>query len=217
MYLDLQICPSRNPQSMSNTVTSIVIHIPKECHSPSFVWKSPSPSAGITAASGISAELGIPLTHRGVATGVAFITGHAREGGEDELDDSVAASADPHTTLVVYMGLNTLPALLRRLEAAGLPPDTPAVAVERGTTVHQRAVYATLGRLTEARRPLVASFKGANERGRGRGVWGKWQAVADPSDLIETFIMDRSFFGANVLIEQEYESEMDELGTLILH
>ena len=55
---------------------------------------------GITAASGISAELGIPLTHRGLATGVAFITGHAREGGEDELDESVTASADPHTTLV---------------------------------------------------------------------------------------------------------------------
>lgn len=106
---------------------------------------------GITAASGISAELGIPLTHRGVATSVAFITGHAREGGEDELDETVTASADKNTTLVVYMGLNTLPALLERLKAAGLSPETPAAAVERGTTIHQRAVYATLGGLTQAR------------------------------------------------------------------
>jgi uroporphyrin-III C-methyltransferase len=114
--------------------------------------------AGITAASGISAELGIPLTHRGVATSVAFITGHAREGGEDELDETVTASADKNTTLVVYMGLNTLPALLQRLKAAGLSPDTPAAAVERGTTIHQRAVYATLGELTKARSTQISTI-----------------------------------------------------------
>ena len=59
--------------------------------------------AGITAASGISAELGIPLTHRGLATSVRFLTGHARESGEAALDATVAASADPATTLVIYM------------------------------------------------------------------------------------------------------------------
>lgn len=80
---------------------------------------------------------------------MAFITGHAREGGEDELDETVAASADKNTTLVVYMGLNTLPALLERLKGAGLPHDTPAAAVERGTTLQQRAVYAPLGSLTQ--------------------------------------------------------------------
>ncbi|KAL4439839.1 hypothetical protein ABPG75_002840 [Micractinium tetrahymenae] len=102
---------------------------------------------GITAASGISAELGIPLTHRGLATSVRFLTGHSREGGESELDSTIAACADPHTTLVVYMGLGTLPALTAQLAAAGLPLDTPAMAVERGTTPDQRAVYAALGQL----------------------------------------------------------------------
>ncbi|PRW33094.1 uroporphyrinogen-III C-methyltransferase [Chlorella sorokiniana] len=106
---------------------------------------------GITAASGISAELGIPLTHRGLATSVRFLTGHSREGGESELDGTVAASgADPHTTLVVYMGLSTLPTLTAQLAAAGLSLDTPAVAVERGTTPEQRAVYAPLGALQAA-------------------------------------------------------------------
>ena len=72
-------------------------------------------------------------------------------GGESELDGTVAASgADPHTTLVVYMGLATLPALTTQLAAGGLPLDTPAVAVERGTTPEQRAVYAPLGRLQAA-------------------------------------------------------------------
>ena len=89
---------------------------------------------------------------------MAFITGHAREGGEDELDESVTASADPHTTLVVYMGLNTLPALLERLQAAGLSPDTPAAAVERGTTLQQRAVYAPLERLTQVKAPCMSMY-----------------------------------------------------------
>jgi siroheme synthase len=80
---------------------------------------------------------------------VRFLTGHSREGGESELDDTLAACADPHTTLVVYMGLGTLPALARQLAASGLAADTPAVAVERGTTPEQRAVYATLGELQE--------------------------------------------------------------------
>ncbi|GAB4823590.1 hypothetical protein N2152v2_010636 [Parachlorella kessleri] len=104
---------------------------------------------GITAASGISAELGVPLTHRGLATSVRFLTGHAREGGELDLDNSVATGVDPFTTLVIYMGLSTLPSLTRQLSAAGLSLDTPAVAVERGTTAQQRSVYAELGALQE--------------------------------------------------------------------
>lgn len=100
--------------------------------------------AGITAASGISADLGIPLTHRGLATSVRFLTGHSREGGEEDLDATTVASADEHTTLVVYMGLATLPKLAKQLQSAGYAADMPAVAIERGTTPEQRTVYATL-------------------------------------------------------------------------
>ncbi|CAN8272935.1 unnamed protein product [Cochlearia groenlandica] len=98
---------------------------------------------GITAASGIAAELGIPLTHRGVATSVRFLTGHSRKGGTDPLFVAENA-ADPDTTLVVYMGLGTLPSLAQKLMDHGLPCDTPAVAVERGTTPLQRSVFAEL-------------------------------------------------------------------------
>lgn len=98
---------------------------------------------GITSASGIAAELGIPLTHRGVANSVRFLTGHSRKGGTDPL--FVAEStADPDSTLVVYMGLSTLPSLASKLMCHGLPPNTPAVAVERGTTPQQRMVFAEL-------------------------------------------------------------------------
>lgn len=98
---------------------------------------------GITAASGISAELGIPLTHRGVATSVRFLTGHSRKGGTDPLYVAENA-ADPDSTLVVYMGLSTLPSLALKLMQHGLPPDTPAAAVERGTTPQQRTVSTIL-------------------------------------------------------------------------
>lgn len=102
---------------------------------------------GITAAAGICAELGIPMTHRGVATSVRFLTGHSREGGESQLDETLAAAADPHTTLIVYMGLGTLPLLVQQLRARGMPADMPAVAVERGTTSEQRVVFDTLQQL----------------------------------------------------------------------
>ncbi|PAN29565.1 hypothetical protein PAHAL_5G234800 [Panicum hallii] len=103
---------------------------------------------GITSASGIAAELGIPLTHRGVATSVRFLTGHSRNGGTDPL--YVAGNAaDPDTTLVVYMGLSTLPSLAPKLMNHGLPLDTPAVAVERGTTPQQRMVFSLLKDLVD--------------------------------------------------------------------
>ncbi|KAK8948948.1 Uroporphyrinogen-III C-methyltransferase [Platanthera zijinensis] len=98
---------------------------------------------GITSASGIAAELGIPLTHRGIANSVRFLTGHSRNGGTDPLHVTEHA-ADPESTLVIYMGLSTLPGLTAKLMNHGLSPKTPAVAVERGTTPLQQTVFAEL-------------------------------------------------------------------------
>ncbi|XP_027340694.1 uncharacterized protein LOC113854061 isoform X2 [Abrus precatorius] len=99
---------------------------------------------GITAASGIAAELGIPLTHRGIANSVRFLTGHSRKGGTDPLFVSENA-ADSDSTLVVYMGLSTFPSLAQKLMHHGLSPQTPAAAIERGTTIQQRTVSRTKG------------------------------------------------------------------------
>ena len=85
-----------------------------------------------------------------MATSVRFLTGHAREGGEPGLDAVVTHAADPATTLVVYMGLATLPKLAAQLVTDGLPGDTPAAAIERGTTPQQRVVCAQLAGLVEA-------------------------------------------------------------------
>ncbi|GER57398.1 siroheme synthase [Striga asiatica] len=103
---------------------------------------------GITAASGIAAELGIPLTHRGIANSVRFLTGHSRKGGADPLFVGEHA-ADPDSTLVVYMGLSTFPSLSSKLMCHGLPDDTPAAAIERGTTPQQRVVFSELKDLAD--------------------------------------------------------------------
>lgn len=103
---------------------------------------------GITAASGCSAYAGIPLTHRGLATGVRYVTGHAQDDRPLELDWRGLADAD--TTLVIYMGLSSLPEIAAALTAAGLSPDIPAAAIENGTTGRQRRVVSTLRGLPEA-------------------------------------------------------------------
>lgn len=79
-----------------------------------------------------------------MANGVRFLTGHSRKGGKDPLFVAENA-ADPDSTLIVYMGLATIPSLAEKLMYHGLPPDTPAAAVERGTTPQQRTVSMVLG------------------------------------------------------------------------
>jgi uroporphyrin-III C-methyltransferase len=97
---------------------------------------------GITAAQGCAASARIPLTHRGVATGVRYVTGHCRGGEPLELDWTNLA--DISTTLVVYMGLSNIDEIVRGLIAHGLPADTPAIAVCQGTTARERRVFAPL-------------------------------------------------------------------------
>lgn len=107
---------------------------------------------GITAASGIAAALRVPLTHRDYADSVRFVTGHARSDNSAPVAERYAweVLADPSQTLVVYMGLSTLPQFAEGLMSAGLPGSTPAVAVQDGTTSTQRVVDASLGELASA-------------------------------------------------------------------
>jgi len=111
---------------------------------------------GITAAQACAAYAGIPLTHRGLARGVHFLTGHCKENEALELDQ--AALSDPGQTLVIYMGLANLPQILRALSEAGRLEDEPAAVVERGTTSRQRNIITTLGELQQAvERHAIAS------------------------------------------------------------
>lgn len=102
---------------------------------------------GVTSASGCAAAFRIPLTHRGVATGVRYVTGHCR--GDAELDLNWRSLADPDTTLVVYMGRANLPIICARLIGAGMPRQTPAAAIAEGTMPRQRISRASVEALAE--------------------------------------------------------------------
>lgn len=100
---------------------------------------------GITAGQACAAYAGIPLTHRGLATGVHFITGHRRN--NDELIIDTRTLSDAEQTLVIYMGLANLGLIVERLLQAGRSPDTPAAIIEHGTTAQQRCLVTTIGQL----------------------------------------------------------------------
>ena len=102
---------------------------------------------GITAAQGASAALCAPLTHRGLATGVRYVTGHCRRDMPLELD--WAGLADPDTTLVVYMGLANVAQISAELIAHGMPADLPVLAVSSATTAREAKLVSRLDRLPE--------------------------------------------------------------------
>ena len=111
---------------------------------------------GITAAQGCAASARVPLTHRGLATGVRYVTGHCR--GDEPLDLDWASLADPATTLVVYMGFANIGEIVRQLIVHGLPGDTPVLAVCQGTTAREQRISASLMCLPQAVR--AADFEG---------------------------------------------------------
>ena len=99
---------------------------------------------GITAATGVAAAVGIPLTHRELAQACVLVTGSLRKGAPD-LDWQ--GLARPGQTIVVYMGLAGLERVSRQLIAHGLSPRTPAAIIQQGTMQGQRVVEGTLAAL----------------------------------------------------------------------
>ena len=103
---------------------------------------------GVTAALAAGAGAGAPLTHRGSAQAVTFVTGHASQGAEPDLDWASLARANQ--TVVIYMGLSQATAIAGRLMAAGRAAAPPALIVENASRADERRVATTLGGLAEA-------------------------------------------------------------------
>ncbi|HJR45484.1 MAG TPA: uroporphyrinogen-III C-methyltransferase [Actinomycetota bacterium] len=106
---------------------------------------------GVSAAVAVPGYAGIPLTHGGVSSSFAVLTGHetAPRPGAEERFAAIAAGAE---TLVLLMGAASLEDTAARLIAAGRSPDEPVALVERGTTPAQRTIVATLGTVGEVAR-----------------------------------------------------------------
>lgn len=110
---------------------------------------------GVSAALGAAAGARVPLTMRGVASSVAFVTARRADDGGVSID----ARAD---TLVVYMGRDVLADVARAVIADGRSPSTPVAVVRAATTPREAVRFGTLGAL-------------AND-----AHWRAWLAVDDP-------------------------------------
>ena len=103
---------------------------------------------GVTAGVGATSYAGIPVTHRGATSAVAFITGHNEPGDPADRLDWHALARFPGT-LVFYMGFRHLGAIGSTLIGLGKPPETPAALVCSGSTSSQRTVSGTLAELPD--------------------------------------------------------------------
>jgi uroporphyrin-III C-methyltransferase len=137
---------------------------------------------GVTAALAAGASAGAPLTHRGSAQAVTFVTGHAAKGGEPDLD--WLALARSNHTVVVYMGLSMAAPIAARLMAAGRAGATPALIVENASRADERRIITTLAGLAEAASALC---------GPALLILGEAMALAqakDSADAIETILQE---------------------------
>src|ERR1700688_3237839 len=116
---------------------------------------------GVTSAIAVPAFAGIPLTHREHGSFVAFVTGH-----EDQAKGlrsaipwaDLARAARGRGTLVLLMATAKMRVSLERLVAGGLPGETPAAAIQSGTTAAQKTVLATIATLAaEAERAGIGA------------------------------------------------------------
>ncbi len=100
---------------------------------------------GVTAATGCAASAGLPLTHREISQAVTFVTGHAKDDGEPDLD--WAALARLGHTLVVYMGVGKADRIARNLIENGRSGATPVAVIEKGTTADEKVLKGRLADL----------------------------------------------------------------------
>jgi uroporphyrin-III C-methyltransferase/precorrin-2 dehydrogenase/sirohydrochlorin ferrochelatase len=131
---------------------------------------------GITAAQGAASRLGVPLTGRGNARRVQFVTGHARN-GQLPADIDWRSIADAGVTTAVYMPVKTLPKFAENAVGAGLSPETPAVAIANATRPGEVAIRGTIATLAT----LIAA-----------------QSVAGP-----TLVLIGNGFGENASVKPE--------------
>ena len=96
---------------------------------------------GISSATGIPADLMVPLTARGIASSVAFISGHEEGEGATYAKPITIPKAD---TIVFLMGLTKLDMIVMSLQKTGWPDTTPIMIISKGTRPDERIVKGTL-------------------------------------------------------------------------
>lgn len=109
---------------------------------------------GVTAALGCAASVGIPLTHRKLASAVTFVSGHSAEGSREATWPALAAQGH---TLAIYMGASEAASVRDRLLNAGADPATAVAIVENGTRPDE---HLSTGRLSDLTRLAASHIRG---------------------------------------------------------
>lgn len=156
---------------------------------------------GVTSAIAVPAYAGIPLTHRGLTSTVAFITGH-EDPTKDKSDIDWQALAGIGT-LVFLMGVKNLGLITEALIAHGKPADTPAALIRRGTTPQQEILTGTLA-------TIVGLAQSNNFKPPAILVVGK---VVDLRDTLRWFD-EKPLFGKGIVITRP-EKQADDLAVLL--
>lgn len=142
---------------------------------------------GISSSIAGLAYAGIPITHRGLATGFHVVTAHNRR---DELADiDFAAMADGRDTCVFLMGLSKTGEIAERLMQAGMAKETPAAVISHATTVEQKTCVSTLEH-------LKADVEASALTSPALIVVGKVVALREQLQFFE----DRPLFGRRYLV-----------------
>ncbi|MHB9053989.1 MAG: uroporphyrinogen-III C-methyltransferase [Thermoleophilia bacterium] len=143
---------------------------------------------GISSAYAVPAYAGIPVTHRGVTTDVAFITGHEDPAKEESSIkwDKLATGVG---TLVFLMGVNNLPYIVENLVASGRAPETPVALIRWGTTPRQETLTGTLSN-------IVQSVKERGFKAPAITIVGEVVALREKLHWFE----DRPLFGKRVAV-----------------
>ena len=130
---------------------------------------------GVTAAFAAAASSGAPLTHRGLAQAVNFVTGHAAKEADPYLEWGGLGRGNQ--TVVVYMGVSTAAKIAARLIGAGRAPSTPVLVTENASLIDERRIATTLG-------GLGAAVEGLD--GPAILIIGEVAAMADTAPVILT-------------------------------
>jgi len=141
---------------------------------------------GVTAGTAAPAAAGIPVTHRGVASAVTFVTGHDEAG---RLPGSVdwEALARSGATLVAFMALTALDEIAVRLLAAGMPGSTPVAIVSHASMATETTLATTLGACTLAARRAgvpTPALVVIGQVAAGVAVLGAAAAASRPRDAV---------------------------------
>ena len=165
--------------------------------------------SGVSGASGVAACAGIPLTDRRLASMVTFVTGHEGQGKKIAPVDWARISRK--STVVIFMGLDQLPAITDRLLHHLWDEKMPAVAVRWGSTPQQVVVEGTLGDIANRTREaglaspvliIIGKVVALRKKLRWfdtRPLFGKKIVVTRAAEQAQEFIRILEDLGAEVI------------------